>query len=213
LKISRRTTDIVQLHITANVCLFGSAAASLWADTGRVPNDIDILVNDPYSDAERIKEVIVNADDRYFLKPSRRRTATYKILICRLPGWRAHGRCVKVDILVPGTMGLPEISSSETPVINRVPVMPLFDLLIMKTQGWWDHRVSPRKDFHEKEDADVDDVDALLDRAIQEDISYKYERGVDRHTAEFLERAIVLARRFVRKHGRRGKWRAIEFPL
>ncbi|KAF8266914.1 hypothetical protein EI94DRAFT_1802401 [Lactarius quietus] len=49
--------------------------------------------------------------------------------------------------------------SGKTPVINRVPVMPLFDLLVMKTQGWWEHRTSPRKDFYEKKEAD-----ALLDR-------------------------------------------------
>ena len=37
-KIARRTTDIIQSNITPNVCLFGSAATSLWADIGRVPN-------------------------------------------------------------------------------------------------------------------------------------------------------------------------------
>ena len=38
LKIARRTTDIIQVHVTPHVCLFGSAGAFLWADTGRVPN-------------------------------------------------------------------------------------------------------------------------------------------------------------------------------
>ncbi|KAH8977680.1 hypothetical protein EDB92DRAFT_1915289 [Lactarius akahatsu] len=216
LKIARRTTDIIQLYVTSNVCLFGSAAASLWADTGRVPNDIDIVVRhdgDSSSAAEMIKRAIVDADDRYFLKPPRRRSSRYKILICRLPGWRAHGRCVKVDILVPPTLNLPEIDSSDTPVISRIPVMPLFDLLVMKTQGWWDHRISPRKDFREKEEADVLDVDALLDRAVQEKVSYRDESGASRHTYEFMDYALVLAGRFVRKHGRPGKWRAIGFPL
>ena len=36
-KIARRTTDIIESYITTNVCLFGSAASSLWADIGRVP--------------------------------------------------------------------------------------------------------------------------------------------------------------------------------
>ena len=37
-KIARRTADIIEANITPEVCLFGSAAASLWADIGRVPN-------------------------------------------------------------------------------------------------------------------------------------------------------------------------------
>jgi hypothetical protein len=37
-KIARRTTNIIESNITSNVCLFGSAASSLWADIGRVPN-------------------------------------------------------------------------------------------------------------------------------------------------------------------------------
>ena len=37
-KIARRTTDIIESKITANVCLFGSAASSLWADIGRDPH-------------------------------------------------------------------------------------------------------------------------------------------------------------------------------
>ena len=37
-KIARRTIDIIKDHITSDVCVFGSAAAYLWADIGRVPN-------------------------------------------------------------------------------------------------------------------------------------------------------------------------------
>jgi hypothetical protein len=36
-KIAHRTTDIIQSNITRNVCLFGSAACSLWVNIGRVP--------------------------------------------------------------------------------------------------------------------------------------------------------------------------------
>jgi hypothetical protein len=36
-KIARRTTDIIKLHLTEDVCVFGSAAAYLWADIDRVP--------------------------------------------------------------------------------------------------------------------------------------------------------------------------------
>ena len=175
--------------------------------------DIDIIVHDPYSNAERIKETIVNADRRYFLKPSKRHKAMYKILTCRHPGWRAYHRCAKVDILTSGTINLPTIFASDTPRINNIPIMPLFDLLVMKTQGWWHHRISQRKDFRAKVKTDVFDVDALLGRAEKEGVEHDDERAACRHTCEFMEWTLVLARRFVRRHRRRGKWKAIGFPL
>jgi len=36
--IARRTTDIIESNITSDVCVFGGAASSLWADIGRVPS-------------------------------------------------------------------------------------------------------------------------------------------------------------------------------
>jgi hypothetical protein len=36
-KIALRTTDIIETNITKNVCLFGSAACSLWVNIGRIP--------------------------------------------------------------------------------------------------------------------------------------------------------------------------------
>ena len=133
--------------------------------------------------------------------------------MCRLPGWHAYHRCVKVDILTLGTINLPAILASDTPQIDNLPVMLLFDLLVMKTQGWWHYHISPRKDFQAKVKADVVDVDALLDRAEEDGVEYEDERAVCRHTCEFVEWALVLARRFVRRRHRRGKWRAIGFPL
>ena len=105
------------------------------------------------------------------------------------------------------------ILASDTPNINNIPVMPLFDLLVMKTQGWWRHRISPRKDFQVKVKTDVVHVDALLDRAEHEGVEYEAERAAIRHSCEFMEWALLLARRFARTHRRRGKWRAIGFPL
>jgi hypothetical protein len=121
--------------------------------------------------------------------------------MCRLPGWRRYMRCVQVDILTPGgDLDLPEIPASATAEIENIPVMPLFDLLVTKTQGWWNHRVSLRKDFRAKVDADIGDVDALLDHAKEEGIDYEDERAISRHTYEFMEEALLLARRFIRKN-------------
>jgi hypothetical protein len=175
---------------------------------------VDIVVNTFY-DAEQIKEIIVDTDNRYFLQRPRQRNSPYKKMFCRLPGWYTHARCVKVDILVPpsGKLGLPEILESEIPVISDIPVMPFFALLVMKTQGWWDHRVSPRTDFRTKEDGDVVDVEALLDHATDENVDYEEERASGRYTSEFMDKALLHVRRFVSLHGRRWKWRAIGFPM
>ena len=91
--------------------------------------------------------------------------------------------------------------------------MPLFDLLVMKTQGWWDHRVSYRADFRAKEDGDVSDIFALLERAKQENISYVDEANEDRHSPEFMSHAHTLANRFVRAYGRPRQWKALGFPV
>jgi len=212
-KIARRTTDIIGRCITSDVCVFGSAASSLWADIGRVPNDVDIVVSaeDLGLTAEPIKKLIAEEDDRYFLEPSRQRGATHQILYCRLPGWRTDGRRVKVDILVPPTLGLPEVRFYDTVSINDIPVMPLFDLLVMKTQGWRDHRISPRPDFRAKQNDDVDDINALLDSADTENLSYDDE--IYRHEQEFIDKALVLVRRFVRVHRGREQWRRLGFPV
>jgi hypothetical protein len=118
-----------------------------------------------------------------------------------------------VDILVPPTLKLPNILEENIFVINNIPVMPLFDLLVMKTQGWWDHRNSPRDDFREKVDDDVSDVFALLKRARKENISYDDEADEDRHTREFMGHARALASRFVGVYGMPRKWRVLDFPV
>ena len=238
-KIARRTTGLIEYNLTSNVCLFGSAASALWADIGRVPNvrryhshfiylflfrlnkaaqDIDIVVSEGYGDefdSECIKKSIVRADDRYYLERSRRREATYNILYCRLAGWTTdETRRVKIDILVPPSdLNLPEISADERDHINYIPVMPIFDLLVMKTQGWWDHSTSNRADFRAKERADVSDIFALLDRAKQENVSYIDEANEDRHPPGFMNHAYGLANEFVNDYGRPGRWRALGFPM
>ena len=233
-RIARRTAKIIEDNISPNVCLFGSAASSLWADIDRVPNvrrathlvffrlkrlllktqDIDIVVSEEDLDPEDIKEAIVDADDRYYLVRSRKRGATYRILYRRLPGYKTDPeRCVKVDILVPPTLGLPEIDESDVVLFDDIPVMPIFDLLVMKTQGWWDHRTSDRASFRAKESDDVSDILALLKCAKEERISYEDEADEERHSEEFMEHAMILAKRFVRIYGKQRRWRALGFPV
>ena len=176
--------------------------------------DIDIVVSEEREDAEGIKWAITQADHRYYREQSKVFGAMHHILYCRLPGWMTDNRrCVKVDILVPPTLGLPNIRVSDLYLSNGIPVMPIFDLLVMKTQGWWDHRTSPREVVQAKENDDKSDIMALLECARLENVSYVDEAYKYRHSQEFMNRAYTLADKFVGLYGTHQRWRALHFPL
>jgi len=133
------------------------------------------------------------------------------VLYCRLPGWRTSRRKVKVDILVPPTdLGIPRILSRDVVYIEGIPVMPLFGLLVMKIQGWSDHRASSRSDFRGKVEEDETDVYALLDQAVMEGISYGEE---ERYTEEFMDRAGTLALEFAVTCGGQDALWDLGFPV
>jgi hypothetical protein len=178
------------VFITKDVDVVASEAAGFWEQL----------------DAEKIKEAIVGADNRYFLEKSRKVGATHHILYFRLS---EAGRRVKVDILVPPSLGLPKPTMIY--LISDFRVMPIFDLLIMKTQGWWDHSTSHRADFRAKGMVDVSDILPLLERAKTEKVSYVDEANT--HSQEFIGHALTLVSRFVRIYGRHQQWRALQFPV
>lgn len=178
--------------------------------------DIDILVTPDGSeqfDPEDIKKSIVDADSRYYLQPSEKPGANYKVLFCRLPGFKRERRRVKVDILIPLTprLWIPKVLSEDIWLIKNIPVMPLFDLLVMKMQGWRDHRASRRSDFRAKVEADVTDIRALLARARWQKISYRNEYR--HHTRGFMGRARRLALGFVEACGGQTKFEELDFPM
>jgi hypothetical protein len=179
--------------------------------------DIDIVVSKEFwehFDEENIKYIIEVADRRYFREQSAQREATYHILYCRLPGWSTDpGRRVKIDILVPPTIGLPNITAAQAIRIKGIPVMPIFDLLVMRTVGWWVRSNSDRKDFNAKVKNDVREILALLERATKEGVWYDNEANKYRHTLEFMCRARTLLNYFVYFHGGDQQWTAIQFPV
>jgi hypothetical protein len=181
--------------------------------------DIDIVVSEKGFNAEQIKKRIAREDTRYYLEQIDSRIfrllgLKYHKLYCRLPGWATDTtRRVKVDILVPPTINLPAISASERHFFKHIPVMPIFDLLVMKTQGWRDHHISNREDSRDKEDNDVSDIVALLKRAKYEKVWFVNEADESRHSPEFMIRAHTLVDSFVSVHGRRQQWRAIGFDV
>jgi hypothetical protein len=135
------------------------------------------------------------------------------VLFCRLPGFKRKRRRVKVDILIPLTprLWIPKVLSEDTWLINGIPVMPLFDLLVMKMQGWRNHRASRRSDFRAKVEADVTDIRALLVQARLEGISYGKE--YPHHTRGFMARACRLALGFVEVCGGQTKFQKLGFPM
>ena len=109
--------------------------------------------------------MIVARDSNFFLIQSGLRRATYKILHYTLP---SRGFC-KVDILLPGTLDIPAVPRSRITYtrVPDVPVMPLIAVLLLKLQGWTDHRDSERQDFQDKQYTDVDDIKEMLEIARQ----------------------------------------------
>ncbi|TFK51206.1 hypothetical protein OE88DRAFT_1659024 [Heliocybe sulcata] len=139
-------------------CAFGSLACSLYG-TSRTPNDVDLVVMTSTYSQEELKELIRRADSRFYLVPSKKLFATYKVFYFRLTGIR---RSCKVDILLPGIMNIPTISSGRIVRVHDIPVMPLSAVLLLKLQGWSDHKGSTRPDMIEKQYVDERDITQLL---------------------------------------------------
>ncbi|KAI0760885.1 hypothetical protein BD413DRAFT_593939 [Trametes elegans] len=108
--------------------------------------------------------MLVSADRKFYLVRSRNPRATYRVLWYRLPGW--NKRC-KVDILIPGILNVPNVPPAHIRMVTRgsyhLPVMPPIPQLLLKLQGWTDHRASTRLDMRMKQYLDVRDIDALLE--------------------------------------------------
>ena len=109
---------------------------------------------------EIIKEMVVAKDGDFFLVKSKRPEATYKILYYALKPW---GAWCKVDILLPGVLNIPFVPTNLITRIGGIPLMPLFAVLLLKLQGWTDHRDSEREDWWEKQHVDVKDIEELLE--------------------------------------------------
>ncbi|KAF8530044.1 hypothetical protein BU17DRAFT_78577 [Hysterangium stoloniferum] len=143
-------------------CLMGSMACKLYG-TSRRPNDIDVLcLNSPY-DQESLKKRLTQANTRFYLVPAKDPAATYKVLWYRLREVGYHVN-IKVDLLYPGILDIPNIPVSEidTNNIHGLPCLPLSHLLLLKLQGWVHHGESTRGFERMKQPADVQDINDLL---------------------------------------------------
>lgn len=96
---------------------------------------------------EELKKSVFNSNPKKFgLEPSLNPICSHKILYYRLPihegphGFFRGNKC-KIDLVIPGIMELPHLSSSDVHRINDIPVLPFFILVLQKLQGWDDRRM------------------------------------------------------------------------
>ncbi|KAK7038857.1 hypothetical protein VNI00_010487 [Paramarasmius palmivorus] len=178
IQTTRAVIDVLK-KLDLECCLIGSAACYAYGTSTRIPNDVDMVVlNSPWPQ-EELKRRVVAADSRFYTIASKDPFATYRVLFFRLTTSFYYHRSCKVDLLIPGVMNIPRVPS------NRVsfsaithddihsnnnaswswPLMPFIPLLMLKLQGWTDHKNSPKSHMRPKQYVDISDVLKLLELA------------------------------------------------
>jgi len=172
--VTRKAVSIFSSH-GLDSCLVGGAGCVLFGCT-RTPHDVDLVVLTNSYTTESLKSMLVRTNSDFYLRPSRKIGATYKILYCRVGSMRS----CKVDILTPGIMNIPTIPSpvqSRLTFISGIPIMPFIPLLLLKLQAWQDHRESIRSDYNQKQHTDVVDIQELLEIGIRKKLHLRDVRG------------------------------------
>ncbi|KAH0578364.1 hypothetical protein H2248_003978 [Termitomyces sp. 'cryptogamus'] len=146
--------------------IFGGLACFLYGNS-RSPNDVDLLVLlRPGSTitAEELKRNLVVLDPyHFFTTPSKDPQAAYCILWYRLtnaPAQTAQTAC-KIDLLLPGTLNLPNFPPSLIHWDEGLPLVPFSLLLVQKLQAWDDHRRSRNPIKWQRQRTDMEDLDGL----------------------------------------------------
>lgn len=117
---------------------------------------------------EELKALLARAGG-FYLRPSQRPGETYKILYYKLKkSSMAPHRSCKIDILIPGVLNIPMIPTDHIVWKDGLPALPILPLLLLKLQGWEDHRNSSRSDIQQKQLTDVRDVAQLVATAARQ---------------------------------------------
>lgn len=121
--------------------------------------DLDILILNTSDDQEQIKRRLVAANPAFYLVPSKKPLATYKVLWYRTTTYGT----IKVDILLPGIMNIPRFPSSRIDCTNarQLPCAPLSLSLLLKLQAWSEHRAAPEWYYSKEQHKDHLDLEAL----------------------------------------------------
>lgn len=164
--------------------------------------------------AERLKKTLLDLDPvHFYLTMPKDPTAEYRVLWFRQ---YYLGPGCKVDVLLPGTMHLPNLPPSSAVLVDGVPLVPFSLLLLHKLQGWDDHRIAEEAHKRRKLPQDAGDIKRLL--GMEEKVG---ELGAARPWSDralFSEEFEELTRRRVReyceaypKHVKR--WRVLGFEV
>lgn len=128
-----------------------------------------VVLNNKGNDTESLKQILVDEDENFFLVDAKNPRATYQVL-----WYRISSRAIcKVDILTTGnstSLDIPRVPNNRIQRIhphNDLPVMPLLALLLLKLQGWVDHRHSQKSHERAKVQQDVADVREMLNIAME----------------------------------------------
>ena len=174
--------------------------------------DVDVVVFNQRANAENVKDYLVSVNDRFYLVDSTNPRNTYKILYYSISRRPSLG--CKVDILTPGpeVLHIPRITDDHVLYLDGsdIPVMPFLPLLILKVQGWYDHRRSHRQDMRQKVPHDVNNIMELLDMTDKSDRLNHFNWLPD----WFIERAYTIIRDFCKKKpSSRSSWRSLGFDV
>lgn len=201
--VARKAVDIFASHGLVS-CLFGSAACALYG-CSRIPNDVDIIVMTKSHAQEELKQLLVqHPKSDFYIRPSRRIGATYVIVYCNL----GEERFCKLDVLIPGILNIPNVAPERIVHIDGLPVLPFMLLLLMKLQGWSDHRAAGRTDMWEKQYVDVRDINQMLGIAATRGEDVNRETWLPK---EFLDMARARVVRFVEHFRQPARWESIGF--
>lgn len=158
---------------------------------------------------EAIKRLITASDSTFYLVSSTNPRNSYKILWHRYPSISRAGLAIKIDILVPPTLNIPFVEPHLITTRDSLPTMPLLPLLLLKLQGWDDHRLSAYENQRIKKYGYAEDVEELLAIALREGVG-KYDDPWLPSIFTMLGESRISS--FVRENpGTRGSWRQIGF--
>ena len=88
-----------------------------------------------------------------------------------------HHAC-KVDILLPGTIGIPrhiplEVLHYES-YFPDIPLIPFLVLLLLKVRSWAEHIIEERRHIKDRAKLDQNDIEELLDLGQNEKFGHGY---------------------------------------
>lgn len=159
---------------------------------------------------EDLKSQLVALNSRFYLWPARDPSATYKVLWYHI---LETDSCLKVDILLPGAMDIPNIpvSKFEFDDHHSLPCAPLSLVLLLKLQAWIHHGESPDVRYRIKQPTDAQDIRELSRVARARRLKPRTESYLPR---SFVKRAESRVALLVEQYpSRRSSWVKLGFDV